>query len=101
VALHGLLHRRDELDLRRSFKRRLGGKATLQRWVSEIRAGEDASVDEATRRHQCNRALRNRIERRLGDAGVDADPKLTRRADRKLTRVFNLTCCVCAVGYTR
>ncbi len=36
VALHRLLHRLDDLDMRRSFEHRLGGKATIQRWVAVL-----------------------------------------------------------------
>ena len=73
VALHGVLHKLDRLDMRRSFEHRLGGKATIHRWVAEIREADDAPGDETTRRHQHNRALRDRIEQRLDDAGIDRD----------------------------
>ncbi|MHB1282247.1 MAG: hypothetical protein ACYCOY_10990 [Metallibacterium sp.] len=73
VALHGVLHKLDGLDMRRSFEQRLAGKATIHRWVAEIREADDASGDETTQRHRLNRALRNRIEQRLNDAGIDRD----------------------------
>ena len=73
VALHGVLRKLDALDMRRSFEQRLRGKATMHRWVAEIREADDASGDEASRRHRLNRALRDRIEQRLDDAGIDRD----------------------------
>ncbi|EQD55870.1 hypothetical protein B2A_05479, partial [mine drainage metagenome] len=73
VALHGVLHKLDGLDMRRSFEQRLAGKATIHRWVAEIREADDASGDETTQRHRLNRALRDRIEQRLNDAGIDRD----------------------------
>lgn len=73
VALHGVLHKLDGLDMRRSFEQRLAGKATIHRWVAEIREADDASGDATTQRHRLNRALRDRIEQRLNDAGIDRD----------------------------
>lgn len=73
VAFHGLLHKLDRLDMRRSFEQRLAGKATIHRWVAEIREADDASGDETTQRHRLNRALRDRIEQRLDDSGIDRD----------------------------
>ena len=73
VALRGVLHRIDDLDMRRSFEHRLGGKATIHRWLAEIRNGDDAPEDAISQRHQLNRALRDRIEQRLNHVGIDRD----------------------------
>ncbi|MHB1944264.1 MAG: hypothetical protein ACYCPE_03355 [Metallibacterium sp.] len=73
VALHGVLHKLDDLDMCHSFEQRLAGRATIHRWVAEIREADDAPGDATTQRHRLNRALRNRIEQRLDDAGIDRD----------------------------
>ncbi len=73
VVLHALLHKLDELDMRRSFEQRLGGKATIQRWVADIRDQGEALADANAERHRLNRALRDRIEARLEHVGIDRD----------------------------
>lgn len=71
IALRGVLNRRDQLDLRRSFEHRLGGRSTLKRWVQEIEARVGAKGD--ARLSQVNRLLRARIEQRTGLAGIHLD----------------------------
>lgn len=73
VALHGVLHKIDSLDMHRSFEHRLGGKATIHRWLAEIRNGDEAPEDAISQRHRLNRALRDRIEQRLNHVGIDRD----------------------------
>ena len=69
VALRGVLHKIDDLDMRRSFEHRLGGKATMHRWLAEIRNASEA-LGNATTRHRLNRALRDRIEKRFKHKGI-------------------------------
>lgn len=71
IALRGVLNRRDRLDLRRSFEHRLGGRATLKRWVQEIESQVGAEGE--ARRSQVNRLLRARIEQRMEFAGIHLD----------------------------
>ena len=73
VALHGVLHKLDDLDMRHSFEQRLAGRATIHRWEVEIREADDAPGDATTQWHRLNRALRDRIEQHLDDAGIDRD----------------------------
>ena len=70
VALRGVLHKIDDLDMRRSFEHRLGGKATMHRWLAKIRNGDVVPADATTQRHRLNRALRDRIERRFKRKGI-------------------------------
>jgi site-specific recombinase XerD len=72
VALRGVLKKLDRLDMRRSFENRLGGKATVYRWMAQIREQYPDTVD-ITQHEQRNRAIRQRIEQRCRDAGIDRD----------------------------
>ncbi len=72
VALHGVLKKLDRLDMSRSFENRLGGRATIYRWMRQIRE-QHADPADATQRERCNQALRQRIEQRLQGAGIDHD----------------------------
>ena len=59
AALCGVLRKLDSPDMSRCFEDRLGSKATIYRWMAQIR--------------ERNRALRRRIEQRCRDEGVDRD----------------------------
>jgi hypothetical protein len=71
IALRGALNARDQLDLRRSFENRVGGRASLKRWVHDIEVTE--SAEGGDRRRRINRLLRARIERRTRFAGIHID----------------------------
>lgn len=73
IALHGALEKADSLDLSRSFENRIGGKSTLQRWVTQLRVQLEGGVDSDSRRHVVNRRLRDRIEQHFGWKGIDRD----------------------------
>jgi len=62
----------DALNLARSFENRIGGKSTVQRWATLIRARLEK--DGASERHRkLNRAMRDHIEQRFGQRGIDRD----------------------------
>jgi integrase len=81
IALHGVLRKADTLDLSRSFENRIGGKSTLQRWTTQIRAGFKEGAGDDSRRRTLNRALRDRIEQRFNAQGIARDETLYQESD--------------------
>ncbi|MGH8111802.1 MAG: hypothetical protein ACREPL_07710, partial [Rhodanobacteraceae bacterium] len=73
IALHGALRKGEALDMSRSFERRIGGKSTVQRWATQLRAEFADAADTEEQRVRVNRALRDRIERRFRWMGIDRD----------------------------
>jgi hypothetical protein len=73
IALYGALRKGDALDMSRSFEHRIGGKSTVQRWATQLRAEFADAGEIEQQRRRLNRALRNRIERRFQWAGIDRD----------------------------
>jgi hypothetical protein len=73
IALYGALRKGDALDMSRSFEHRIGGKSTVQRWATQLRAEFADAGEIEQQRVRLNRALRNRIERRFQWAGIDRD----------------------------
>jgi integrase len=73
IGLYGTLRKVDTLDMSRSFENRLGGKSTIQRWAARARLDVAAVSDVGERRQRINRVLRDRIECRFHNTGIDRD----------------------------
>lgn len=73
IALYGALKARDTLDITRSFENRIASRASVQRWVATARDNAVHTADGDARRHEINRLLRDRIERKCADAGIERD----------------------------
>lgn len=75
IALYAALRELDNLDISRSFERRIGSRASVQRWAQKARLAANKITEPNAQRRQANQVLRNRIERKCDDLGIERDER--------------------------